>query len=174
MYSEQWLQGMKNCLNLRRQKLLGYLWPMKAVIFDMDGLLIDSEPFWQEAGAMGLLKFGIRLTSQQQFTAIGLRTEEWVDHWFHIFKISPNEAPHAVDLIMNKALQLIDENAVLFPGAIDAIKLSRRPGLKLLLPPHRRLVLLAYCNKNWILILNLTPFPLPRIWPMENHILKFI
>ena len=45
----------------------------KAAIFDMDGLLIDSEPLWQEAGIETLSGFGIRLTLEQYHTSTGLR-----------------------------------------------------------------------------------------------------
>ena len=35
---------------------------MKAVIFDMDGVLIDSEPLWKIAEIEGFGKVGINLT----------------------------------------------------------------------------------------------------------------
>ena len=63
---------------------------IKAIIFDMDGLLIDSEPLWQEAGKATLLELGYTLTTEQYHTSTGLRTEEWIAHWFHHFQIFDN------------------------------------------------------------------------------------
>lgn len=34
----------------------------KAVIFDMDGVIIDSEPSWQEAQIEALASFGVNIT----------------------------------------------------------------------------------------------------------------
>jgi mannitol-1-/sugar-/sorbitol-6-/2-deoxyglucose-6-phosphatase len=45
-----------------------------AVIFDMDGLLIDSEPLWQQAGAETLQEYGVTLTDEQYILTTGLRT----------------------------------------------------------------------------------------------------
>ncbi len=92
----------------------------KAVIFDMDGLLIDSEPLWQEAGKATLLEFGKELTTEQYHSSIGLRTEEWIEHWFHHFTIDMAYAPAAVETIIDKAIALIDEKGEAFPG-IDYI-----------------------------------------------------
>ena len=57
------------------------------VIFDMDGLLIDSEPLWEEAGAELLQSYGVELTPEQYQSSTGLRTREWITHWFNHFNI---------------------------------------------------------------------------------------
>ena len=80
----------------------------KAVIFDMDGLLIDSEPLWQEAGSETLSEFGINLTAEQYHTSTGLRTEEWIQHWFHYFGSPTEHEPQAVETIIQKAISKID------------------------------------------------------------------
>ena len=43
-------------------------------IFDMDGLLIDSEPLWYEAAQESLTKFGIIIGEEQYVETTGLRT----------------------------------------------------------------------------------------------------
>jgi mannitol-1-/sugar-/sorbitol-6-/2-deoxyglucose-6-phosphatase len=93
---------------------------LKAVIFDMDGLLIDSEPLWQEAGSETLAEFGKELTPEQYHTSTGLRTEEWIQHWFHFFGISMEAAPVAIDSIVSKAIEKIDATGMVFPG-VDSI-----------------------------------------------------
>lgn len=89
---------------------------LNAVIFDMDGLLIDSEPLWQEAGKATLNEFGKELTTQQYHSSTGLRTEEWIEHWFHHFNIDMAHAPAAVDTIIKKAIELIDAKGEAMPG----------------------------------------------------------
>ncbi len=56
----------------------------------MDGLLIDSEPLWEEAGKETLAQFGVSLTDEQYHFSTGLRTREWVDWWFTWFNIDKN------------------------------------------------------------------------------------
>lgn len=91
-----------------------------AVIFDMDGLLIDSELLWQEAGRETMAGFNRQLTDEQYHSSTGLRTEEWIEHWFHHFNISMEYAPQAIDTIIRKAIEKIDERGVPLPG-VDAI-----------------------------------------------------
>lgn len=92
----------------------------KAVIFDMDGLLIDSEPLWQEAGKETLLEFGVELTDEQYHSSTGLRTEEWIEHWFHFFGLSMEYAPAATDTILEKAIAKIETRGIVFPGVASA------------------------------------------------------
>lgn len=55
---------------------------MKAVIFDMDGVLIDSEPLWKIAEIEGFGKVGINLTNTDCEETVGLRIDEVVKLWY--------------------------------------------------------------------------------------------
>ena len=62
-----------------------------AVIFDIDGLLINSEPLWNKAAAEIFRQYGIILTEAQYATTTGLRSKEFVAHWLHDYKIPSTE-----------------------------------------------------------------------------------
>ena len=47
---------------------------LNTVIFDMDGLLIDSEPIWNEAAEEVFNYYGKKLTPEEYATTTGLRT----------------------------------------------------------------------------------------------------
>lgn len=89
---------------------------LNTVIFDMDGLLIDSEPCWEEAGAETLKQYGIVLTNQQYQTTTGLRTKEWIDWWFTHFNIDKSFSTAAGDTIVAQALEKIKADGVCMPG----------------------------------------------------------
>jgi mannitol-1-/sugar-/sorbitol-6-/2-deoxyglucose-6-phosphatase len=55
---------------------------IRAVIFDMDGLLIDSEPLWQESEIIVFGKVGLRLDHQMCLETMGLRVDAVVDYWY--------------------------------------------------------------------------------------------
>lgn len=89
---------------------------LNTVIFDMDGVLIDSEPFWEEAGNETLAEFGIVLTEDQYSTTTGLRTREWIDYWFSYFQINKRDAKTAENMIVTKAIDKIRDHANPMPG----------------------------------------------------------
>ena len=63
---------------------------IQAVIFDMDGLLIDSEPLWQESEKIVFHKVGIQLSDSQVTQTTGLRVDEVVSYWFSRFPWDEN------------------------------------------------------------------------------------
>lgn len=103
----------------------------KAAIFDMDGLLIDSEPLWREAGRETLAAYDKILTDEQYHTSTGLRTEEWVEHWFQYFDIDMQHAPDAVTTIIQKAIEKIRDYGQPLPGVEKVISLFREKHFKL-------------------------------------------
>lgn len=54
-----------------------------AAIFDMDGLLIDSEPLWDRAELDVMASLGVDITRRHELPdTLGLRIDMVVDLWF--------------------------------------------------------------------------------------------
>jgi sugar-phosphatase len=51
---------------------------LQAAIFDLDGLLIDSEPLWQQAEIEVFGRLGLELTREQAEETLGIRSDEVV------------------------------------------------------------------------------------------------
>jgi sugar-phosphatase len=54
---------------------------VRAVIFDMDGLLVDSEPLWVRAEIEVFASVGLRLSELDCARTKGLRVDDVVAHW---------------------------------------------------------------------------------------------
>ena len=52
-----------------------------AIIFDMDGVLIDSEPLWKIAMEFVFGQYGSTLTHQDFQKTVGLRIDEVIAFW---------------------------------------------------------------------------------------------
>ena len=92
----------------------------------MDGLLIDSEPLWQEAGQEVLSLYDIQLTDEQYHSSTGLRTPEWIDYWFSYHQIDKLKAPEAIEHIEETALQKIRDSGRIMPGVEYIINFFRQ------------------------------------------------
>jgi beta-phosphoglucomutase-like phosphatase (HAD superfamily) len=54
---------------------------LEAVVFDMDGLLIDSEPFWQDAEMEVFAAVGLALEREDCLRTMGMRSDAVVGYW---------------------------------------------------------------------------------------------
>jgi HAD superfamily hydrolase (TIGR01509 family) len=89
---------------------------LRAVIFDMDGLLVDSEPLWAEAADEVFKLYGVSLSKEQYDTTTGLRTREFVQWWFRHFKIGDEELDRAEKKITRIILEKVKYKARIMPG----------------------------------------------------------
>jgi HAD superfamily hydrolase (TIGR01509 family) len=95
------------------------------VIFDMDGLLIDSEPWWQLAGMETLRQFNVTLSPIQYHHTTGLRTPEWLDYWFGYFGIDKSLIPAAAAALHANVFERIRTSADPMPGVRHALDLFK-------------------------------------------------
>lgn len=89
---------------------------LNTVIFDIDGLLIDSEPLWNAAAEEVLRDYGVNLTEEQYKTTTGLRTKEFVQWWFGYYQIGESEHLRAEKKIVQSVLKKIENQAQVMPG----------------------------------------------------------
>ena len=53
---------------------------IEAVIFDMDGLLIDSEPVWDKARFDMAAQYGKSWNTDDHHAVMGVSTQTWVEY----------------------------------------------------------------------------------------------
>ena len=102
---------------------------MGAVVFDLDGLLIDSEPFWRQAEIEVFARVGLDLTESDVRQTMGLRIDDAVRHWWDRRPWTgacPVEVERAVTA---RVAELIATAGSPMPGALEAIDLCGRLSL---------------------------------------------
>lgn len=100
-------------------------------IFDMDGLLIDSEPLWYEAALESLSKFNIHINHQEYYSSTGLRTKEFLEFWFRKFNIDLSHIAETEIDITNRVIKKVFEKGKMMPGVEAAIQLVQHHKLKM-------------------------------------------
>ncbi len=105
---------------------------MRAAIFDMDGLLIDSEPLWRAAETEIFESVGVELTREQCKETTGLRIDEVVA----LRRAQqPFETPAdvVVERIVARLNALVGERGEALPGVDAAVARCRAEGMRLAL-----------------------------------------
>jgi sugar-phosphatase len=101
------------------------------VIFDMDGLLIDSEPLWYEAAKELLKKFNTSINEDDYNQTTGLRTPEFLHHWFSVFGIDHRHIKEAEVDIIERVINKVQEKGQMMKGVESALKIITEKGFKI-------------------------------------------
>lgn len=98
---------------------------IKAAIFDMDGLLIDSEPLWRRSHVEINAKHGFTITEDDVRAMAGKRTDEVVAHWITRHGWEDADDEKLVRETIDKVIAQVNENAVPMPGVYEALELFK-------------------------------------------------
>lgn len=102
-----------------------------AAIFDMDGLLIDSEPLWDRAELDVIAGLGVDISRRNELPdTLGLRIDMVVELWFAQQPWNGPSREEVTARIISRAISLVEEQRPLLAGAREAIALCKSQGLK--------------------------------------------
>tara|TARA_B100000780_G_scaffold277897_1_gene249769 strand:+ start:1762 stop:2415 length:654 start_codon:yes stop_codon:yes gene_type:complete len=104
---------------------------INAVIFDMDGLLVDSEPTWRKVEIACFAKVGLTLTEDDCKQTMGLRIDEVVDYWFEKHPWEGMTTAEMTTYIVDEMERELRENAVPMPGVMEVIQQLKNEGYKM-------------------------------------------
>jgi sugar-phosphatase len=102
---------------------------LKAVIFDMDGVLIDSEHLWRRAMIEGFAEYGITVTENECRKTMGMRIGEVVQWWLRHLHKPAETAPHLEKRIVQLLMTLIGSEGRPIAGIPELIDFCKSRGL---------------------------------------------
>lgn len=104
---------------------------IKAVIFDMDGVIIDSEPLWRRAMIQSFIEIGIPFSDEHCRITTGLRFKEVADFWFKKHGITHITVDEFDELVINRLCDLIHKEGKTMKGVLEALKFLKQKNLKI-------------------------------------------
>ena len=101
------------------------------VIFDMDGLLVDSEPLWMMAMQEVFASVGAAITPQLAAQTTGLRTVEVVDYWHRYFQWKEKPKEQVTAEIIDSVTRLVLQQGKPMQGVPYILNFFKDRGLRM-------------------------------------------
>jgi sugar-phosphatase len=118
---------------------------IKSVIYDMDGLLIDSEPFWRKSMIKVLATVGLNLTEEQCASTTGLRFDHVLEYWFERYPWTHKSLIEVHEEVLDEMENAILHEAKLLPGVFESIEFFRSKGYHLAIASSSAMRLIKAC-----------------------------
>lgn len=122
--------------------------PIQAVIFDMDGTLVDSEPLWKEAEIEVFNRAGLHLTEDMVQSALGLNTIDAVKYWLSVLGSNNESCELLAREINDKAEELIKEKGKIMPGVDKLLDFFKNHNLPMAIASASRMNLIESIVKK--------------------------
>ena len=114
----------------------------------MDGLLIDSEPFWRTSMIKVLATVGLHLTEEQCAATTGLRFDHVLEYWFDRYPWDSKSIVEVHEEVLDEMEHAIMHEAEILPGVFESIELFRSRGYKLAIASSSAMRLIKACVKR--------------------------
>jgi len=94
---------------------------IEAVIFDLDGVLVDSEPVWEQVRRRYVAEHGGTWQPDTQSRLMGMSTGEWARYLSEELGVD-RSAETVADEVVAEMVRRYDADLPLMPGAVDAVR----------------------------------------------------
>lgn len=104
---------------------------MKAVIFDMDGLLIDSEPFWKQAEHHVFSSVGVKVAAELAEHTAAMTTRQVTEFWY---EQQPWQGPSLEEVeqqVIERVKSLIETQGKAIEGVHDLLAYLQQSKVKI-------------------------------------------
>ncbi|MBI5029119.1 MAG: HAD family phosphatase [Chloroflexi bacterium] len=96
---------------------------IEAIIFDLDGLLVDSERYWNEARRAMAAERDVAWNADDHRACMGVSTRTWANYM--IQRLNLELTPEQVEAhIIGKMVELYTRQIPYMPGAIEAVNFA--------------------------------------------------
>jgi putative hydrolase of the HAD superfamily len=112
---------------------------LQALIFDMDGLMVDSESWAHESYNRALAPYGPPMTEEEFAQIVGWRAIDKASLFKSRWGIEEEELPRIIAARAPIFLDIVRERLAPMPGLLQVIALARRHGLRLAVASSSRL-----------------------------------
>lgn len=104
---------------------------MHAIIFDMDGVIIDSERFWQQAEEEVFSSLGVTITEEFSAQTKTMTTEEVARFWYEKYPWQSAGLQQAEQMVVTRVIELIGQEDCAIEGVKAFIERHREKGFKI-------------------------------------------
>jgi len=132
---------------------------IKAVIYDMDGVLINSEPLWRKAEIITFAKVGLHFTEDMCRETMGMRLYEVVEYWFHKTPWKGKTLQEVEKELLQTVTELIINDGKALEGVKASLDFFKSKNYKIALASSSALSLIYTCLnklgiKNYFSVIN--------------------
>jgi HAD superfamily hydrolase (TIGR01509 family) len=106
------------------ERKIGITMPIAAIVFDMDGILVDTEKYWQQARIELANSVGQEWTQDDQRFLMGSNTREWVAYTQQRLKLDNMSFEQVEAAVKDRLLGYYETHLPIMPGAVEAVQLA--------------------------------------------------